>query len=289
MNNTTTSFFQQKQTINLGGQIIALEKPLLMGILNVTPDSFYDGGKYIKPEHILEQTKKMLNEGADIIDIGAYSSKPGAAEISQKEEENRLLPTLDLIRTNFPDAILSVDTFRSEIADKVISTYNVQIINDISGGEADKEMFDCIAEHQRGYILMHMKGTPQNMQQLTHYDDLISEITDYFSVKIQQLQNCGVKDIIIDPGFGFAKTLEQNFQLLKNLNYFKLFDKPILAALSRKSMIWKTLNSSPEEALNGTTVLNTIALLNGANILRVHDVKEAREIIQLNQALKKTK
>ncbi|HYG03643.1 MAG TPA: dihydropteroate synthase [Chryseosolibacter sp.] len=256
-----------------------------MGILNVTPDSFYDGGKYLNEKSPLEQTEKMLSEGAAIIDVGGYSSRPGADDISEEEELARVLPVVTGIRKNFPDAIISIDTFRSTIVREAAGA-GASMVNDISAGLIDSEMIATVAALKLPYVMMHMKGTPQTMNTLAHYDNLIGEIVDFFTERIQVCQQAGIKDIVIDPGFGFAKTREQNFQLLNSLGYLTVFGRPVLAGVSRKSMIWKTLGQKPEEALNGTTVLNTISLLNGASILRVHDVKEARETITLIEALR---
>lgn len=275
------TFFSEKYLINCNGSLLDLSRPKIMGILNVTPDSFYDGGRYFQEKTIKNQVGRLVEEGADIIDVGGYSSRPGADHISLKEEQERILPVLDLIRKNYPDLILSVDTFRSDIACKVVEDYRVDIINDISAGEMDPAMFETIARLKVPYIMMHMKGTPQDMKEKARYKDMIREITDYFSLKYDQLRKLGVKDIIIDPGFGFGKNIQHNYQLLNNLNQFKIFELPIMVGLSRKSMVYKTLDITPDEALNGTTVLNTIALMNGADILRVHDVKQAREVITL--------
>jgi len=273
--------FTKKKSINCKGQLIDFGKPIVMGILNITPDSFYDGGFYNHEDKILQRLNKMISEGAKIIDIGAYSSRPGAKHISEKEELNRLKPVLELILKHFPSLIVSVDTFRSKIAQTVVENFGVSIINDISAGELDDKMFERISRIQVPYIMMHMKGTPETMQQNTQYKNLIKEIIDYFTVKIASLKAMGVHDIIIDPGFGFSKKLEQNYQILKNLKDFQILELPILAGLSRKSMIYKHLDINPAKALNGTSVLNTIALQNGADILRVHDVKEASEVINL--------
>lgn len=275
------TFFSEKYLINCNGSLLDLSRPKIMGILNVTPDSFYDGGRYFQEKTIKNQVGRLVEEGADIIDVGGYSSRPGADHISLKEEQERILPVLDLIRKNYPDLILSVDTFRSDIACKVVEDYRVDIINDISAGEMDPAMFETIARLKVPYIMMHMKGTPQDMKEKARYKDMIREITDYFSLKYDQLRKLGVKDIIIDPGFGFGKNIQHNYQLLNNLNQFKIFELPIMVGLSRKSMVYKTLDITPDGALNGTTVLNTIALMNGADILRVHDVKQAREVITL--------
>lgn len=272
--------FYINKTLNIGGRLLDLGTPRVMGILNVTPDSFYDGGKFTDEKSVLEHVKKMLDEGADIIDIGGYSSRPGATDITEGEEGERVVPVIQLILKNYPDAIISIDTFRSSIAKKAVAA-GAMIINDISGGEQDPLMFETVACLNVPYILMHMRGTSKTMTKLTEYKDLIKDITDYFNKKIYQLRQLGVKDIVIDPGFGFAKTAEQNFELLHHLDYFKIMGVPILAGLSRKSMIWRTLNQAPEDALAGTTALNTAALLKGASILRVHDVKEAVACIKL--------
>jgi len=278
---TKDNFFYRKTTLNCRGKILDLSKPQVMGILNITPDSFYDGNKYKRMTEIQGQMEKMMEEGAAIIDIGAYSSRPGASDISPAEEWKRLEPVLMLILQKYDDFIFSIDTFRSEIARQAISNYPVSMINDISAGELDDKMFDTVATENIPYIMMHMKGNPQNMKSKAQYQDILNEITDYFSEKTERLKQMGLKDMVIDPGFGFSKTIDQNFELLGLVNNFKIFGFPILAGLSRKSMIYKTLNISPGEALNGTTVLNTIALMQGINILRVHDVNEARETIQL--------
>ena len=250
-----------------------------MGILNVTPDSFYDGGRFMEEENILIQAEKMIREGADFIDIGAYSTRPGAADLSEAIEIERIIPAIKAVHQKFPEITLSVDTFRSTVAREAVKV-GASLVNDISGGQ-DEKMFAAIAELQVPYILMHMRGTSQTMTQLTQYDNLIKDITDFLHPKINQLHHLGVKDIIIDPGFGFAKTVDQNFELLANLNYFKILEKPLLVGLSRKSFVWKTLETDPEGALNGTITANTIALLNGASILRVHDVKEAVACIRM--------
>ncbi len=267
--------------INCKGKLIDLSSPKVMGILNLTPDSFYDGGMYKTDKTILQQVDKMLNEGATFIDVGAYSSRPGADHISVDQEKSRLLPVLSLLQKTYGDEILvSVDTFRSQIANAALQ-HNAALINDISAGKLDSAMFDVIAEHQVPYVMMHMKGTPQNMKNLTDYDNLIVDIKTYFSERIQSALEKGIHDIIIDPGFGFAKTIAQNFELLRHLESLTTLGKPILCGLSRKSMIYKSLNLTSQEALNGTTALHSFALLNGANILRVHDVKEAVECVSL--------
>lgn len=251
-----------------------------MGILNVTPDSFYEGSRKQNEKSILLQAEKMLQEGADLIDIGGYSSRPGAAEVSEQEEWQRLEPAIRLILQHFPDAYLSVDTFRSGVAQKAVEA-GACMINDISGGELDAKMFDTVGRLQVPYILMHMRGAPQNMKDLNNYDDLLNEIYDYFALKLNKLRALGVNDIVIDPGFGFAKNIAQNYELLQNIGYFSALEVPVLVGISRKSMIYKKLNISPAEALNGTTVLHTISLMQGASLLRVHDVKEAAEAVKL--------
>ena len=256
-----------------------------MGILNITPDSFYDGGKYKNEADILFQTEKMLTEGATFIDVGAYSSRPGATHISEKEELKRILPVIDLLVKYFPEIIISVDTFRSEIAKKTIEN-GAAIINDISGGKMDEKMFQTVAELQVPYILMHMLGTPQNMQQNPVYEDVTKDIIRFFSEQIFKLHQLKMNDIIIDMGFGFGKTLQHNYEILSNLALFKNLDAPILIGISRKSMLYKPLDITANEALNATTAANTIALLNGANILRVHDVKEAVEAIKIVNQLR---
>ena len=267
-------------TINCKGKLIDITSPKVMGILNITPDSFFDGGKYKNEADILFQTEKMLNEGATFIDVGAYSSRPGAAHISEKEELNRILPVIDLLVKNFPEIIISVDTFRSEIAKQTIQN-GAAIINDISGGKMDENMFQTVAELQVPYILMHMLGTPQNMQQNPVYEDVTKEIIRFFSEQIFKLHQLKVNDIVIDMGFGFGKTVSHNYEILKNLVLFKNLDAPILVGISRKPMLYKPLEITANQALNATTVANTIALLNGASILRVHDVKEAVEAIKI--------
>ncbi|MGY3792682.1 dihydropteroate synthase [Aquimarina sp. 433] len=267
-------------TINCKGSLIDLSSPKVMGILNLTPDSFYDGGKYKDESQILLQVEKMLQEGATFIDLGAYSSRPGAAHISVDEEEKRVLPIVTLILSKFPNAILSIDTFRSSIATKCIDA-GAAIINDISAGNLDRDMIGIVGQLKVPYIMMHMKGTPQTMKSLNQYSDLVKEVQFYFSQKVAEARLAGINDIIIDPGFGFAKDIDQNFELLNKLELLQLQELPILAGVSRKSMIYKTLNSTPSESLNGTTSLNTIALLKGASILRVHDVKEAMECVNL--------
>ncbi|MFD2550243.1 dihydropteroate synthase [Bizionia sediminis] len=273
-------------TINCNGRLIDVSTPKVMGILNLTPDSFYDGGKYKNTSQALHQVETMLNQGATFIDVGAYSSKPNASYISQADELQRLIPVLETIIKTFPDILLSVDTFRSEIAKQSILA-GAAIINDISAGKLDTNMLQVVGQLKVPYIMMHMRGTPQTMQTLTEYTNLVKDILYYFSERIQAAHAQQISDIIIDPGFGFAKTREQNFELLSQLQHFKTLEKLLLVGVSRKSMIYKTLQNTPNEALNGTTVLNTVALQKGARILRVHDVKEAMECISLTNALNK--
>ena len=267
-------------TINCKGQLIDLSTPKIMGILNVTPNSFFDGGRYKSDSDILLKVEKMLNDGATFIDIGAYSSKPKAEFVSVEEELQRIVPIVQLILENFPGTLISIDTFRSEVA-KVCIENGAAIINDISAGNLDDKMLETIAKCNVPYIMMHMRGTPETMQTMTHYENIIKEMLFYFSEKVAQARSFGINDIVIDPGFGFAKTLEQNYEVLQKLELFNMLELPILVGFSRKSMVYKSLNSNAEEALNGTTVLNTIALAKGAKILRVHDVKEAMECVTL--------
>ena len=266
--------------------MIDLSQPKVMGILNITPNSFFDGGKYVDENAILNQAEKMISEGATFIDVGAYSSKPNAEYVSEEQEIERLIPVVKSLVKEFPEIILSIDTFRSSVAQKAIEA-GAAIINDISGGSLDAEMMKTVANLQVPYIMMHMKGTPKTMQTLTQYDYILKEMLFYFAEKISVARSLGINDLVIDPGYGFAKTTEQNFEVLHKSELFKMLDVPILAGLSRKSMIYKTLDSSPQQALNGTTVLNTLALTKGANILRVHDVKEAMETIKLWEAFEK--
>lgn len=267
-------------TINCFGKRIDLSSPKVMGILNGTPNSFYDGGKYSNEISILNQVEKMLTEGATFIDIGAYSSKPSAEFVSEEEEISRLIPMIQLVLNDFPDALISVDTFRANVAKAGIQS-GACIINDISAGSLDDKMMQTVAQLQVPYVMMHMKGNPQTMQSLAHYENVTKEMLFYFSEKVSEARSFGINDLIIDPGFGFAKTLEQNFEVMNNLELFQMLELPMLVGVSRKSMIYKTLETEPDFALNGTTVLNTIALQKGANILRVHDVKEAMEAIKL--------
>ncbi len=270
--------------INCKGKLIDLSTPKVMGILNVTPDSFFDGGKYKNESEILVQVETMLNHGATFIDIGGYSSRPNADDVSEEEELNRVIPVIKLILKHFPDTLISIDTFRSEVAKQSIEA-GAALVNDISGGKLDKNMLSTVGKLAVPYIMMHMKGNPKTMQQQTQYDDLTKEVIAYFAERIAAAHQEKINDIIIDPGFGFSKTVEQNFELLNQLELLQLTDKPILAGVSRKSMIYKTLNSTSEDALNGTTALNMVALQKGAKILRVHDVKEAIECVTLYNQL----
>lgn len=272
--------------INVKGQLMDLSQPKVMGILNATPDSFYAQSRLQTEKEIILRLQEMENEGASILDIGAYSSRPNAQHISIEEEMERLRNCLTLVNKECPNAIVSIDTFRADIAKMCVEEYGAAMINDISAGNMDKQMFATIAQLGVPYIIMHMQGTPQDMQSAPHYDNLLKEVFYYFSEKISKLRDLGVKDIILDPGFGFGKTLEHNYQLMNHLEEFSTFELPLLVGISRKSMIYKLLGTSPEEALNGTTALNTISLLKGANILRVHDVKAAVEAVNIVEKMK---
>lgn len=272
--------FSAKKTLNLGGKLYHVSHPLVMGVLNMTPDSFYDGNRHNKSGKLEMKLKQLVNEGADIIDVGGYSSRPGAEDIPAQEEIKRILPAVELCKSIAPDTPVSVDTFRTSVAAEALDC-GADMINDISGGSLDHKMFDLVAERQVPYVLMHMRGNPQDMSAKTDYGNLITEIMKFFAKKLLLLRDLGVNDVIIDPGFGFAKTVEQSYTLLRNLEYFKELQVPIMVGLSRKSMIYRTLDITAEEALTGTTVLNTIALMNGASILRVHDVPAARQAIAL--------
>ena len=269
------------QTLNIKGQLFRLDEPLVMGILNVTPDSFYEGSRKQTDADIRNRIEEIIREGGDLIDLGGYSSRPDAREVSPEEEMDRLRSALKILRDEYPDMPVSVDTFRADIARRCVEEYGAAIINDISGGELDPAMFAAVAALRVPYILMHMRGTPQTMQSHCDYANLTADILQYFARKVEQLHLLGVSDLIIDPGFGFSKTLEQNYELMSHLEDFRLLEKPLLVGISRKSMIYKRLNCTPAESLNGTTVLNTYALLHGANILRVHDVKAAVEAKRL--------
>ena len=272
--------------INVKGKLMDLSQPQVMGILNVTPDSFYAESRIQTEKDIILRLKQIIDEGASIVDIGAYSSRPNAQHISTEEEMERLRSCLKLVNKEYPDAIVSIDTFRADIAKMCVEEYGAAIINDISAGNMDKHMFATIAQLGVPYIIMHMKGTPQDMQTHPHYDNLLKEVFYYFSEKVSKLRDLGVKDIILDPGFGFGKTIEHNYRLMNHLEEFSTFELPLLVGISRKSMIYKLLGTSPEEALNGTTALNTISLLKGANILRVHDVKAATEAVKIVEKMK---
>ena len=275
-----------KRTLNCKGKLIDLNEPKVMGILNITPDSFYDKSRFSSKYDLLKRTEIMLSEGATFIDVGAYSSRPGAKFVSEEEERKRLIPSLEIILKEFPDILLSVDTFRSNIARETINL-GASIINDISGGDMDPEMFDVVVNKQVPYILMHMRGNPQTMSNLNNYDHLLVDIISELQVKVNYLQKRGLNDIIIDPGLGFAKDLLQNYEIVKKLNSFKCISHPLLIGASRKSMIYKLLECEPQSALIGTTVVHTACLLNGASILRVHDVKEAIDAIKITTLLKK--
>ncbi len=275
------------KTLNIKGNLLHLDTPQVMGILNVTPDSFYAGSRKQTEEEIAMRAESILNEGGTIIDIGGYSSRPDAAEVSEEEEMTRLEMALRIITRNYPDAILSVDTFRSAIARRCVEEFGVAIINDISGGELDTDMFPTIAKLKVPYIMMHMRGTPQTMQQFTHYTHLTADILQWFAERVEKLYQMGANDIIIDPGFGFSKTLEQNYELMRHLSDFRLLELPLLVGISRKSMIYKLLEGTPSDSLNGTIALNTFALLNGADILRVHDVRAAVETVKIVGQLRK--
>lgn len=267
-------------TLNCNGRLLMIDKPLVMGIINVTPDSFYEGSRFLGKDKILAEAENMINEGADILDIGGQSTRPGSEQISAQIELDRVVESIEAICKKFPETIISIDTYYSSVA-KICVQAGASIVNDISSGTMDKEMLSTVATLKVPYVAMHMKGTPQTMLKEANYQDVTREVLDFFIQKKSECIKAGIKDVIIDPGFGFAKTIDHNFELLKNLSVFKMLDAPILTGLSRKSSVYKTLGVSANEALNGTTVLNTIALMNGANILRVHDVKEAKEAIKL--------
>lgn len=278
------TFFYRTRWLNCSGKLLDLSAPVVMGILNITDDSFYDGGRFTDKEKMLAHTGKMLEEGAAIIDVGGQSTRPGAKRVDKKTEAERVIPALQLLKNKFPGAIFSVDTFYASVTEAAIKE-GASIVNDISGGTMDSKMFEIIAHYKVPYILMHMQGTPETMQKNPSYKNVTAEVMDYFSKKISTLRSLGVNDIIIDPGFGFGKTIEHNYSLIENLELFRIFELPILCGLSRKSMVGKVLNISPEDALNGTTVLNTIALMKGVSILRVHDVKEAVEVVKIVNSL----
>ena len=270
------------RTINIGGRLLSFDRPMVMGILNVTPDSFFATSRCRGEEEIRQRVCRMRCEGADMVDIGAYSTRPGAEDVTPEEELRRLLPAISIVREEWPEAVISVDTFRAEVARCAIEA-GADMINDISGGEMDKEMFSAIADLHVPYVLMHMQGTPQDMQRAPHYENLMCEVFRSLGERVELLHEMGVADVIIDPGFGFGKTLEQNYEMMARLGEFRLLECPILVGISRKSMIYRLLDSTPEQSLNGTTALNTIALMNGADILRVHDVREAVEAVNIYQ------
>lgn len=271
--------------MKIKGQLIDFSVPKVMGVLNVTPDSFYDGGRYTAEKKIASKVEKMIMEGADFIDVGAYSSRPGAAIISYEEEVRRLSKTMKVLKSRFPSIIISIDTFRSGIARKMVEEYGADMINDISAGDMDKEMFSTIADLQIPYVMMHMQGTPQTMQKNPKYKNIVKDIITIFAGKVEELKLLGIDDVILDPGFGFGKNLDHNYELMNGLGLFAVLNKPIMVGVSRKSMIGKLLGCTPDEALNGTVVLNTIALMKGIDILRVHDVKEAVEAIRIVEKL----
>lgn len=277
---------QKPKYFNLNGRLVDLSTPKVMGILNITPDSFYKGSRFLDEGEIIRVAGRMIEEGADILDVGGYSSRPGATDIPAEEEKNRVNKAIRLIRSEYPDVPVSVDTFRADVAREAVLEYGAAMINDISGGEADENMFDTIARLGVPYVLMHMQGTPANMQINPSYSDVVPDVIKWLGERVYALQSKGVRDIIVDPGFGFGKTIEHNFEILRRLTDFKVLQLPLLAGLSRKSMIWKTLGITPDDALNGTTALNAIALLNGADILRVHDVAEAVQAVKLISRLK---
>jgi dihydropteroate synthase len=273
-----------KKTLNIGGKLLDLSTPQVMGILNVTPDSFYSGSRVLQVEDAYKKAERMISEGASILDLGGHSTRPGADAVSEEEELKRVLPVVEMIQKRFSDAIISIDTFRSTVARQAVAA-GAHIINDIAGGNLDANMFETVAALNVPYILMHSRGTPQTMKELNHYDNLVTDVLRELQVKIHQLQQLGVKDIVADLGFGFAKNADQNYVLLNELKAFQILNVPLLIGVSRKSMIWRKLSITADQSLNGTTVLNTIALMNGAHILRVHDVKEAVEAVKLVQLL----
>jgi len=288
-NNAKDTFFSKNRSLNCRGRLLGLETPKVMGILNVTPDSFFDGGRYTDPAAALDRVREMVSEGADIIDIGAASSRPGAGLIDAGEELTRLEPALRLIRNEFPDLVLSVDTYNAEVARQVVAHFEADIINDISAGELDPGMIPQIAKLEVPYIIMHMKGVPGDMQDNPVYHNVTDEIIQYFSQKVHMLHSEGVSDVLIDPGFGFGKTIDHNYELLSQVSAFQMFELPVVAGVSRKGMIYRLLESSSEEALNGTTAVHMLLLQGGVNIIRVHDVKEAKEAVTIfNQTVRKS-
>ncbi len=285
---TATKFLKRKNTINLNGRLLDLTKPVVMGILNVTPDSFFDGGKYKTEKKVLKRAEEILEQGGTIIDIGALSTQPGSEAISTKDEIDRLLPAVKAVKKAFPNAFVSIDTYRSWVALKVIEDCGPCMVNDVSGGNFDVHMYETVGKLGVPHILMHMQGTPLKMQENPDYEDIIRDISMFFTDCVKKLTKAGVKDVIIDPGFGFGKTLEHNYELLNRLDSFKVFQLPLLVGVSRKSMISKLLGSNTEEALNGTSVVNTLALMGGADILRVHDVREAVEAVRIMNMVRST-
>ena len=285
---TATKFLKRKSTINLNGRLIDLAKPIVMGVMNVTPDSFFDGGKYKTEKKVIKRAEEILEQGGTIIDIGAVSTQPGSEGISTKDEIDRLLPAVRAVRKAFPQAFISIDTYRSWVALKVIEECGPCIVNDVSGGNFDVHMFDTIGKLGVPYILMHMLGTPIKMQDNPEYEDIIRDISMFFTDAVKKLNRAGVKDVIIDPGFGFGKTLSHNYELLNRLDSFKVFQLPVMIGVSRKSMIYKLLEARPEDALNGSSVVNTLALMGGADILRVHDVREAVEAVRIMNMVRST-
>ena len=285
---TATKFLKRKNTISLNGRLLDLSTPVVMGILNVTPDSFFDGGKYKTEKKVLKRAEEILEQGGSIIDIGAVSTKPGSDGISTKDEIDRLLPAVRAVKKEFPNAFISIDTYCSWVALKVIEECGPCMVNDVSGGNFDAHMFDTIGKLGVPYVLMHMLGTPIKMQENPQYDDIIRDISMFFTECTKKLTKAGVKDVIIDPGFGFGKTLEHNYELLNRLDSFKVFQLPLMVGVSRKSMIFKLLGANPEEALNGTSVVNTLALMGGTDILRVHDVREAAEAVRILNMVRST-
>lgn len=285
---TATKFLKRKSTINLNGRLIDLAKPVVMGIMNVTPDSFFDGGKYKTEKKVVKRAEEILEQGGTIIDIGAVTTQPGSEGVSTKDEIDRLLPAVKAVKKAFPQAFISIDTYRSWVALKVIEECGPCIVNDVSGGNFDVHMFDTIGKLGVPYILMHMQGTPLKMQENPVYEDIIRDISMFFTDAVKKLNKAGAKDVIIDPGFGFGKTLDHNYELLNRLDSFKVFQLPLMVGASRKGMIYKLLGSKPEEALNGTSVVNTLALMGGADILRVHDVREAVEAVRILNMVRST-
>ena len=278
---TSAALFSRNFSINLGGRILDLASPAVMGIINATPDSFYPGSRLPGPEHAVEMAREMVAQGAAIVDVGAASSRPGAEQVPEEEELNRLIPVLEALRSELPHCPLSVDTWRSSVAETLHERFHIDLVNDISAGQMDPRMFSTMADLNIPYVMMHMKGTPENMQDDPSYENVVDHILRFFGERIHKLKKLGINDIVIDPGFGFGKTLEQNYQLLKELKAFGILELPLMVGISRKSMIYKTLNIGPGQALNGTTAAHMAALLAGANILRVHDVKEAVETVKI--------